>query len=301
VAPGLPEEAQQVLSDLFIEVDAIFQRLAILASRQLEARDRNSVVVQLVVDPNVSPQTTGFPPENFRIAVPISLIHKLWSISRAIDPGHGAQEDWRDRCVVLSALLAFAHELNHAFSGHLTLATGVAEEANSDFRAGGLLAGWLVRPDLRRLLRIDQFHSERVSEFVAVAAALLVIAVWPASPRQSQATGYLPPARRFQVFLAGNLFYLQSVGEAKAFEAVLLRIEAFLRKTFSHEAVASYISALIEGQDDVDLKKVATDIDSRRATWYANATLLRPIRGALYAALKRVGLTRRSNGRDLGG
>ncbi|HGL6719746.1 hypothetical protein NTJ56_10295 [Burkholderia contaminans] len=293
---GVNEEADRnVLSAYFLEVDSLHARLTALAKTNIRPKDKDKILVQLTPETTLSPQATGSSPDYFRITTPMSLLHRMRDMTQALDLQHAPYAhtaSWPLACAMVASMAAFGHELNHAFSGHVALASDAHQESNSDFRAGGMVAAWLQRDNLRRQALLDTTDQAHRPDLVLLAFTLLCLIFGPATPGHVTPANYPEPANRFALLMAGYVFLQKRKHPAELpFTMVAIqRASQWIPSAFAPLGLEATARILLEAAakpaaDSASSVEPASTETRRR--WYQSAVLLRPIAKLLKAALKR--------------
>lgn len=293
---GVNDEADRnVLTTYFLEVDSLHARLTALAKTNIRPQDKDKILVQLTPETTLSPQATGSSPDYFRITTPMSLLHRMRDMTQALDLQHAPYAytaSWPLACAMVASMAAFGHELNHAFSGHVALASDAHQESNSDFRAGGMVAAWLQRDNLRHQALLDTTDQAHRPDLVLLAFTLLCLIFGPATPGHVTPTNYPKPANRFALLMAGYVFLQQHkhAAELPFTMAAVQRASVWIPSAFAPLGLEAAARTLLEaaGKSASDpasaIEPASTDT---RRRWYQSAVLLRPISKLLKAALKR--------------
>jgi hypothetical protein len=292
---GLHDDTgRERLTVFFIDVDRLVSRLVALAEKNVHASDKGKVIVQLTPEMALSPQATGTPPDYFRITLPMSLLHRLWSMASGCSAGPAnptARAGWSEACAKVAMMAAFGHELNHAFTGHIDLPADAFQESNSDFRAGGLLSGWLQRADIRQRVGLDTATEEDIARIVVVACMMVCLIFGPATPGHVVAEHYPAPAMRFRLLLAGYIFYQEAIDASRlptlqrAVDSALTWLPAAFAPIDLDVEARSIID--VESRHPMDAPECQPASSATRAAWYRHASLLRPILKPLLAIVRR--------------
>ncbi|KVD94821.1 hypothetical protein WI90_00065 [Burkholderia ubonensis] len=293
---GVNDEADRnVLSAYFLEIDSLHARLTALAQVNIRPKDKDKILVQLTPETTLSPQATGSSPDYFRITTPMGLLHRMRDMTQALDLQHAPYAhtaSWPLACAMVASMAAFGHELNHAFSGHVALPSDAHQESNSDFRAGGMVAAWLQRDDLRRKTLLDTTDQAHRPDLVILASVLLCLIFGPGTPGHVTPSNYPKPSDRFTLLMAGYVFLQQNMHAAELpfTQAAVLRAPDWIPKAFAPlglEAAARALLAKAETSASDPESSVEPASTETRRRWYQSADLLRPIAKLLKAALKR--------------
>lgn len=292
---GLHDDGErEQLTAFFTDVDRLLYRLVALAEKNVRPTDRGKVIVQLTPEIALSPQATGAPPDYFRITLPMSLLHRLGSMASGCSAGFANPQAhiwWVDACAKLAVMVAFGHELNHAFTSHIDLPADAFQESNSDFRAGGLVSGWLHRPDIRQQIGLDSATNEDIARMIVVACMVVCLIFGPATPGHVVATHYPAPVMRFRLLLAGYIFYQEVIDASHlpSMQYALASAHDWLPDAFAPVGLAAEARSLIdiEPRQQLDAPECQPADSATRAAWYRHASLLRPIIKPLLAIVRR--------------
>lgn len=292
---GLHDDTgRERLTAFFIDVDRLVSRLVALAEKNVRALDKGRIIVQLTPEMALSPQATGTPPDYFRITLPMSLLHRLWSMASGCSAGPAnptTRAGWSEVCAKVATMAAFGHELNHTFTGHIDLPADAFQESNSDFRAGGLLSGWLQRADIRQRVGLDTATDEDIARIVVVACMMVCLIFGPATPGHVVAEHYPAPAMRFRLLLAGYIFYQEAIDASRlpTLQRAVDGAPDWLPDAFAPIGLAAEARSLIdiERPQRTDAPECQPADSGTRTAWYRHASLLRPIIKPLLAIVRR--------------
>ncbi|CAK1327845.1 Uncharacterised protein [Burkholderia pseudomallei] len=287
---GLVDEAQRAwLEDFFVDTDHLLARLLALAEQNLRATDKGKIFVHLSPESSLSPKATGQPPDYFRIEFPMSLLHRLWLMASTCDMEEaGLSRMPSNACASIAALMAFGHELNHVFTGHVDLDPDRFQESNSDFRAGGLVAGWFRRDDIRQKLSLDTATEDDLARSLVLAAVTLCLIFGPATPGHTVAANYPIPETRFRLLLAGYIYYREAIGaDLMATQVALDTAHTWVPQALTPLGLTDEARALIEGHAPQHERVLEPAAARTREHWYRHSLLLRPIIKSLLAVVRR--------------
>lgn len=290
VSVNPPEDERAAIVALARDVQVIGERLLSLATKRSK-KGNLLFAFHLTADPKLSPQASSVQGSDSRVCVPISLLSEAWRHALPFEnirkdrPEH--IDDYRSLLTRFVAIIAIGHELNHVFSDHLHLPSTMAQEVNSDLRAGGYVAGLYKNTRvLDDLLGVTE--NEMVRANLIVESALILAVIF--TPIGGQTIGNYPsPACRFASIVAGFINFAEryQLTVLAFLPGALLLLKRTASSAYTNSLHAETVAKILNGPtayEDALMTQVAKQADIERKEWYSMAHQKTP---AIARLLKR--------------
>jgi len=279
---------KMALTEFCISIESLVRKVTKIALNEVPPALKSIFIVHFSAVQTLSPIATAVDGNAaFRIAMPIHLIHRLISIAPTRNGcACSVTADYYRSSILIAALAAFAHELNHVFVGHLATPESVAQETHADYMGGALTWSWLRRADIQKLVGIS---STNVEANCAFGFLHLVSVFRDQSPENAL---YLPRIARLLVYAGGAAFAADNkvgAGQGDALELAMCELPMSPSCDFSSTHIKNeYCEMKVQLTEGVKLKVAAAlrDIKKEKREWYAKSQHLKPIKKQLNHIVK---------------
>lgn len=281
----------EVLCSVCQDVDRAMRVVTKSALEYVLSELKLNLICSLTLDASEMPMATSIGNNDaYRISIPISFIHKLL-LTAATREGlkPSCESDYYLPSVFIAALAAYAHELNHIFTGHLTMESSSDQEANSDLRSGGLTWVWLQRQDIRELCKIPQESIEHN----CVYGFLHLVSIM--RDAENLHSNYPPRAIRYPTYCSGAANYADQSSGGDEYGtrilAAILGMPACPDSRYKSEHIDAEHYSISQLHSIEELTECINQIDNKiqanKPIWYKASEHLRPIKRAIMRILKR--------------